>query len=77
MRAAGSHVNRYFAEIRCLVIAAGWSMLGPMFEETDDQYQAEALFEDLIESAYLEALIDGEQQKLAYLWLANNQKNCH
>jgi hypothetical protein len=43
-----------------------------MYEETEEQYQAEALFADLIEQAYLEALIDGEQQSLAYCWVRAN-----
>ena len=38
-----------------------------MYEETENQYQAEALFEDLIEAAFLAGLISGAQQALAYL----------
>jgi hypothetical protein len=49
-------------------------MLGTMYEETENKYQAEALFDDLIEQAYLEALIDGEQQSLAYCWLRTNHQ---
>ena len=45
---------------------------GAMYEETDNQYQAEALFEDPLEQAYLEALIDGDQQSLAYCWVRAN-----
>ncbi len=43
-----------------------------MFENIENQYKVEALFEDLLEQAYLESLIDGEQQALAYLWLRAN-----
>ena len=41
-------------------------------------FDREALFEDLLEQAYLDALIDGEQQTLAYYWLrANHQSRVH
>jgi len=47
-------------------------MLRGMYEETENQYQAEELFADLIEQAYLDALIGGDQQTLAYCWLRAN-----
>ena len=43
----------------------------------DHRTQSEALFEDLIEQAYLEALIDGDQQTLAYCWLRSNHQREH
>ena len=45
-----------------------------MYEETNIAEEAEALFEDLIESAYLEGLIDGDAHFLAYYWLATNHQ---
>ena len=43
-----------------------------MYEDIEAQQQAEAYFEDVIERAYLEELIDGNQQFLAFLWLRTN-----
>ena len=47
-------------------------MLGHMYEDTDNQYQAEEQFADLIEAAFMAGIIDGETQALAYAWLAAN-----
>lgn len=45
-----------------------------MIDQVAEQQTQEELFEDLIESAYLAEMIDGEQLALAYLWLANNHQ---
>ena len=52
-------------------------MLENCIEQVSQQTEAEELFADLIESAYLSGLIDGEAQTLAYLWLANNHQDSH
>ena len=43
-----------------------------MLNTVHDHYEVEELFADLLEKAYLEALIDGDQQTLAHLWLITN-----
>ena len=35
------------------------------------------MFEDLLEGAFLDALISGQQQTLAYLWLQSNPQRLH
>ena len=47
------------------------------FEYITREVMAEDAFEDLIESAYLAGLIDGETQALAYLWLRANHPGVH
>ena len=44
-------------------------MLEDLFAVVQEQTDKEKVFGDLIEIAYLEAQIDGEQQLLAFLWL--------
>jgi len=48
-----------------------------MYEKIGKQVEAESLFEDLLEQAYLESLIDGEQQSLAYVWRRTNPQLIH
>lgn len=50
-------------------------MLGLYTEDIDRLVEAEELFADLIERAYLAAQIDGATQTLAYLRLANNYQS--
>ena len=38
-------------------------------------YEDEDFFAEVIEQAYLEAQIDGDQQDLAYLWLRTNYQD--
>jgi hypothetical protein len=52
-------------------------MLGLYTDDIDGQVYAEELFAELIESAYLAGIIDGETQKLAYLWIPNNNQGVH
>ena len=43
-----------------------------MYKDIEEQQAREKLFEDLIEQAFLKALINGDQQSLAYCWLRAN-----
>ena len=48
-----------------------------MFEAVARNLEIEGVFEDLLEGAFLDALIDGQQQALAYLWLQSNPQRLH
>ena len=50
---------------------------GTMHEEVENLYQAEALFENLIESAFLAGLISGKTESLIYEWLRWNGARVH
>ena len=53
------------AGISILFHRRGLVHAGIMYQDVEDHYLIESLFQDLLEQAYLEALIDGEQQSLA------------
>ncbi len=48
-----------------------------MIETLDRVQTLEDFYADLLESAYLNSLIDGEAQLLAYMWLATNAFETH
>lgn len=48
-----------------------------MFDEITVQQTREAFFENLLEFAYLEAAVDGDQLALAYCWLRANRHDEH
>ena len=52
-------------------------MLADLIDHTSQQTQAEDNFADLIESAYLAGIIDGQTQELAYLWILGDQQRVH
>ena len=48
-----------------------------MYVEIEEQYQAEAFFADMIESAFHAGLISGETESLIYDLLRLNGTNVH
>lgn len=48
-----------------------------MLESVYDRWTTVDFFEELLETAFLSRLIDGEVQKLAYLWLEANYSSMH
>ena len=48
-----------------------------MFEAVARKLDVEGMFEDLLEGAFLDALVSGQQQALAYLWLQSNPQRLH
>ena len=51
--------------------------VGLYTEDIDKKVEAEELFADLIEQAYLAGIITGETQELAFFWVATNQQTVH
>ncbi len=48
-----------------------------LFEDTTRQAEVEALFEDLIESAFLAGIITGETESLIYEWIRIQDQATH
>lgn len=48
-----------------------------MFAAVTRKLKVEGVFEDLLEEAFLDALISGQQQTMAYLWLHSNPQRLH